>query len=95
MSLRLAKKQRVEPPAAAFADPDDDVEPTLTLEEEDERVQKLKARGPYTYKCKVMFVPQVTPSSCNNVSPHRTKALRRRRAKTSRQPSDCGIWHSS
>ena len=32
-------------PAAAFADSDDDVEPTLNTEEEDERVQKLKVSG--------------------------------------------------
>ena len=45
VSLRLAKRQRVDAPAAAFADPDDDVEPTLTNEEEDERVHKLKVKG--------------------------------------------------
>ncbi|CAL5221617.1 g3837 [Coccomyxa viridis] len=45
VSLRVAKKRRVEAPAAAFADPDDDVEPTLSTEEEDEQVQKLKDEG--------------------------------------------------
>ena len=55
VSLRVAKKRRVEAPAAAFADPDDDVEPTLSTEEEDEQVQKLKVPGLYIcegHRCK-------------------------------------------
>ena len=42
MSIRIAKKRRVEAPAAAFADPDDDVGPELSAEAADEEVQKLK-----------------------------------------------------
>ena len=42
VSLRIAKRRKVEAPAAAFADPDDNVEPDLTVEERDEQVQKLK-----------------------------------------------------
>jgi hypothetical protein len=42
VSLKIAKKRRIEPPTAAFADPDDDTEPELTPEERDKQVQKLK-----------------------------------------------------
>lgn len=42
VSLRIAKKRKLEAPAAAFAEPEEDAEPELTSEERDERVQKLK-----------------------------------------------------
>lgn len=42
VSLRIAKKRRIEAPAAAFADLDDETEPELTPEERDEQVQKLQ-----------------------------------------------------
>ena len=51
VSLRVAKKRRVEAPAAAFADPDDDVKPSLSIEEEDRQVQKLKVPGLYICTC--------------------------------------------
>lgn len=42
VSLRIAKKRRIEAPTAAFADLNDNTEPELTLEERDEQVQRLK-----------------------------------------------------
>jgi len=42
VSLRIAKRRKVEAPAAAFADPDDYIEPNLTAEERDEQIQKLQ-----------------------------------------------------
>ena len=65
VSLRVAKKRRVEAAAAAFADPDDDVEPTLTTEEEDKQVQKLKVPGLYIYALATICVSSVT-------APHHT-----------------------
>ena len=51
VSIKIAKKRRVEAPAAAFADPDDDVGPEFSAEAADEEIQKLKVPEPCICEC--------------------------------------------
>ena len=88
VSLKIAKKRKIQAPPAAFAEPEDEAVPELTDEERNKQVQKLKVqlrlaqRHSIQRSVSILFIVE-----CH----YRIKDFKRLRRRTIQPQSGCGM----